>query len=85
MFYKHNYDIIASEEQPQGYVEITEEEYNRILGIHQQITELKFQLKKTDYKAIKHSEGCYTEEEYAPVKEHRQALRDAINELLNNI
>jgi len=39
------------------------------------------ELKATDYKALKYSEGCYTEEEYAPVKAQRQQLRNEINNL----
>ena len=45
------------------------------------INELKQLLKETDYRAIKYAEGCYTEEEYKPYKEQRQAYRDEINEL----
>ena len=84
-YYKHNLDIVMAEEKPEGYVEITEKEYNRCLAIHNEITELKFELKQSDYKAIKYAEGCYTENEYAEVKAHRQALRDRINELLGSI
>ena len=47
----------------------------------QKIAELKAKLAKTDYQAIKHSEGRMTEEEYAPISEQRQVWRDAINEL----
>ncbi len=46
-----------------------------------QIGELKAELCATDYKALKYMEGWLTEEEYAPVKAQRQALRDQINEL----
>ena len=46
-----------------------------------QIGELKAKLSETDYKALKYMEGWLTEEEYAPVKAQRQALRDQINEL----
>ena len=42
---------------------------------------LKHKLQATDYKAIKYSEGWLTEEEYAPVKAERQALREEINRL----
>ena len=42
---------------------------------------LKAELRKTDYKAIKYSEGWLTEEEYAPIKAERQALREEINRL----
>ena len=46
-----------------------------------QIDVLKYKLQQTDYKAIKYAEGWLTEEEYIPIKEERQALRDQINEL----
>ena len=35
----------------------------------------------TDYKAIKHSEGVITEDDYAETKAQRQAWRVEINEL----
>lgn len=47
----------------------------------EQICDLKSQLYATDYKAIKYAEGWLTEEEYAPIKAERQAIRDRINEL----
>lgn len=45
------------------------------------INELKTLLSQSDYRAIKYAEGLYTEEEYKPYKELRQAYRDEINEL----
>ena len=42
---------------------------------------LKKQLEDTDYKAIKHSEGLISEDDYAPIKEQRQIWRDRINEI----
>ena len=42
---------------------------------------LKCKLKESDYKAIKYSEGWLTEEEYSPIKAERQALREEINRL----
>lgn len=42
---------------------------------------LKCKLKETDYKAIKYAEGLLTEEEYAPIKAERQAMRNEINRL----
>ena len=42
---------------------------------------LKDELKKTDYKAIKHSEGWLTDEEYAETKAERQKIREEINRL----
>lgn len=52
-----------------------------ISNIYLQIVELKAQLAATDYKAIKHSEGLISEEDYAPIKAQRQAWRDQINVL----
>lgn len=49
------------------------------------IEELKALLKESDYRAIKYAEGFYTDEEYKPYKEQRQAYRDEINSLLNLI
>ena len=46
-----------------------------------EIEELKQKLIDSDYKAIKHSEGLISEEDYEPIKEQRQAWRDRINEL----
>ena len=51
------------------------------LPISLRIEILKSKLKESDYKAIKYSEGWLTEEEYAPVKAERQALREEINKL----
>ena len=45
------------------------------------IIDLKDELKKTDYKAIKHSEGWLTDEEYAETKAERQRIREEINRL----
>ena len=45
------------------------------------ILDLKAQLLKTDYKAIKHSEGWLTDEEYAETKAERQHIREEINRL----
>lgn len=46
-----------------------------------ELADLKKKLANSDYKAIKYSEGYFTEEEYAPIKAERQAIRDAINAL----
>lgn len=48
---------------------------------HMEIADCKAQLSATDYQAIKHSEGLISEEDYAPIKAQRQALRDRINAL----
>ena len=49
--------------------------------IRWKITKIKRQLEETDYKAIKYAEGMLTEDEYAPIKAQRQAWRDEINAL----
>lgn len=54
---------------------------NIVLHPKIQIANLKAQLSETDYKAIKHSEGLISEEDYAPIKAERQAIRDQINAL----
>ncbi len=46
-----------------------------------EIEQCKSLLSLSDYKAIKYAEGLLTDEEYAPIKAERQALRDRINEL----
>ena len=79
---------------PDGYEEITEDQYNEIITEknqkrqvsekNAQIANLKRELVATDYKAIKYAEGLIGEEDYAPIKAHRQALRDEINMLEEN-
>lgn len=65
--------------------EMTQEEISELEAItkipEQRIADLKLQLEATDYKAIKYAEGWMSEEEYAPIKAARQALRDEINAL----
>lgn len=56
-----------------------------LFQIPKQILQLKQQLAKTDYKAIKYSEGWLSAEEYAPIKAERQALREKINRLEQKI
>ena len=88
-FYKDkNKNIFEKDDEiivDKNFVEISEEEYNRLLMIYKEIAELKFNLKKTDYKAIKHSEGLISEEEYLPFKTLRQGYRDRINYLLEEL
>ena len=61
--------------------EIEAERETFVIFAEAEIKELKEKLEKTDYKAIKYAEGFYTDAEYAPIKNERQALRDRINEL----
>ncbi len=49
--------------------------------LQRQINHYKSLLTESDYRAIKYAEGYYTEEQYAPYKAERQACRDAINQL----
>lgn len=53
-------------------------ENNEIQG---EINALKQLLTNSDYKAIKFAEGEMSKEEFAPVREQRQAWRNRINEL----
>ena len=55
------------------------------IQIRMQIGELRQHLRETDYKAIKYAEGQLTEEEYAETKKQRQAWRDEINRLEEEI
>lgn len=48
---------------------------------NREIFELKEELDRTDYKAIKYAEGVMTDDEYQPVGIQRQAWRHRINEL----
>lgn len=76
-----------------NYTEITEEQFNaeQAIKVHVQtendlakmkeIVQCKAMLAKTDYIAIKHSEGWITDEDYAETKALRQSYRDRINEL----
>ena len=54
---------------------------NRRDEIQGEINALKQLLTNTDYKAIKHSEGLISEEDYAEAKAQRQVWRARINEL----
>ena len=49
--------------------------------ITREITMLKSLLTDTDYKALKHSEGEISGEDYAETKLQRRAWRERINEL----
>lgn len=58
------------------YVPYDERHFKRM-----RINVLKSLLMESDYRAIKYAEGIYTEEQYAPYKAERQAYRDEINRL----
>lgn len=53
--------------------------------IAQEIVSLLEALSLSDYKAIKYAEGLISEVDYTPIKAERQALRDRINELENEL
>ena len=49
--------------------------------IYKEINELKAKLRATDYKAIKFAEGVLSDVEYEETKAQRQAWRDRVNTL----
>lgn len=59
----------------------TEEREARIAEIESTIAGNKLLLAQSDYKALKYAEGEVTAKEYKQTKEARQALRDEINRL----
>ena len=60
-------------------------EATQIENANIRIEELKFNLSKTDYQAIKFAEGELTAEEYAETKQKRHAWREEINALENKL
>ncbi len=56
-------------------------DYTVVREKYRRINELKSNLKKTDYKAIKYAEGELSAEEYAPTLAERKAWREEINAL----
>lgn len=53
----------------------------RKFEIQERLQAILIELRETDYKAIKFAEGHYTQEEYQPILEERQALREEYNSL----
>lgn len=53
------------------------DEINELIG---KISDLKRNLNRTDYQAIKFSEGEMLETDYAPIKEQRKGWRKQIND-----
>ena len=86
---------LKSKFKDENLIEITEEEFNNLqpkpktptaseLARKQKlvrIAELKSNLAKTDYEAIKFAEGEMSAEDYEPYKVQRRAWRNEINEL----
>ena len=65
-----------------------EEKYNALVDTkakEDEIARLKKELSDTDYQAIKYSEGWISEEDYAPIKANREALREQIRALESDI
>ena len=62
------------------YIPYTEKEIKTI-EYQKEMNEVKQELASTDYEAIKYAEGWFTEEEYAPIKQHREELREKIRQL----
>lgn len=66
-----------------SYVDMTSQdlaEYKeQPIDYQAEISELKAELAATDYKCLKFVDGALSEEEYTPVREYRQNLRDQIN------
>lgn len=61
----------------QIYIPYTKEELDNFEK-QNKLAELKFELSSTDYEAIKYAEGWFTEEEYKPIREYRESLREQI-------
>lgn len=64
---------------------ILEEIKSPTYPLKQRINELKRKLKNTDYKAIKYAEGLIPLSEYQEIRGERQAWRDEINRLEEQI
>ena len=73
-------DAYDEEEEIYVYIPYSEEKLQRIAN-QTELDEIKRELSETDYEAIKYSEGWFTEEEYAPIKQHREELREKIRQL----
>lgn len=73
----------------EGYTPITEEEFNshnqrKAIEIDKKFIEiqrLKAQYEKTNKEMSKYVDGELSEEEYAPIKAERKALRERIEQL----
>ena len=70
-FYKEE----EKEPEPEPYVPTEKDKLN------EKLWQLKGELSDSDYKAIKFAEGWISEEDYAPIRAERQAIRDEINEI----
>lgn len=68
------------EEQIQVYIKYSKE-YIEERDKEIEINKLKSELSNTDYLAIKYFEGWITEEEYEPIKQQREEIREKIRKL----
>ena len=59
--------------------QLTTKTRTQIIAREMEISRLKSELHKTDYKAIKFAEGELSAEEYALIRLERRAWRDEIN------
>lgn len=86
---EHNYIPIADTEKsdvngftyPKELCPHKSERDKQIELWNREIFELKEELQRTDYKAIKYAEGVLTDEDYQPTGIQRQTWRKRINEL----
>ena len=86
---EHNYILIADTEKsdvngftyPKELCPHKSERDKQIELWNREIFELKEELQRTDYKAIKYAEGVLTDEDYQQTGIQRQAWRKRINEL----
>ena len=86
---EHNYIPIADTEKsdvngftyPKELCPHKSERDKQIELWNREIFELKEELQRTDYKAIKYAEGVLTDEDYQPTGIQRQVWRNRINEL----
>ena len=80
--YIEHQDAYDEEEQIQVYVPYSKK---RIAEIDEEknLALLMNELASTDYEALKYAEGWFTDEEYAPIKKHREELREQIRAIID--
>lgn len=71
-------------EDIQIYIPYTEKDF-KMDDLKEKIDLLKEKLSSTDYKAIKYSEGLYTDDEYKSIQRERENIREEINFLEKQI
>lgn len=81
-FIQHQ-DSYVEEEPIQIYIRYTDSELKHLKN-EIELNKLKQLLAESDYKAIKYAEGYYTEEEYKPIREYRESLREQIRDIIDN-